>query len=76
MVSTNIHLYNFSEFKVYVDKFADEYILTIQTPNGVVNFMSNNLKDIEELTKKMCAVVKYRQLLPERLVKEKLKLKH
>lgn len=66
MVSTNIHLYNFSEFKVYIDKFADEFILTIQTPQGSVNFMSTSLRDLEELTRKMLAEVKYRQLLPQR----------
>jgi hypothetical protein len=66
MVSTNIHLYNFSEFKVYIDKFADEFILTIQTPQGSVNFMSSNLKELEELTRKMLAVIKYEALQPRR----------
>ena len=66
MVSTNIHLYNFSEFKVYVDRFADEYILTIETPKGTINFMSNSLKELEELIRKMWAVVRYETLLPKK----------
>jgi len=57
MVSASVHLYKMDEFKVYVDKFADEFVLTIETPHGVVNFMSNNLKDLEEITRKMRAVV-------------------
>ena len=63
MISTSVHLYNLSEFKVYIDKFADEFILTIQTPQGTVNFMSTSLRDLEELTRKMLAEVKYRQLI-------------
>jgi len=66
VISTSVHLYNLSEFKVYIDKFADEFILTIQTPQGTVNFMSTSLRDLEELTRKMLAEVKYRQLLPQR----------
>jgi hypothetical protein len=68
MVSATIHLYKIDEFKVYIEKFADEYILTIETPQGAFNFIANNLKDIEELTRKMWAEVKYRALLPRREV--------
>ncbi|KHO63385.1 hypothetical protein THYS13_15110 [Thermoanaerobacter sp. YS13] len=66
MVSANIYLHNLNEFKVYVNKFVDEYFLTIQIPNGAVSFTSNNLKDIESLLKKMLAVVKQEQLLPKK----------
>jgi hypothetical protein len=66
MVSVNIHLDNFDEFKFYMDEFADEFILDIVTPEGVVGFMSSNLRDLEEFAKKMLTEVKYRQLLPKR----------
>jgi hypothetical protein len=66
MVSATLHLRKDDEIEIYIDKFADEYILTVETPKGTINFMSSNLKELEEITKKMWAVVKYRQLLPER----------
>jgi len=66
MVNVNIHLYKFEEFKIDTEKFADEFILTIQTPQGTVNFMSSNLKELEELTRKMLAVIKYEALQPRR----------
>ncbi|HGU6173180.1 TPA: hypothetical protein ACNABL_004753 [Escherichia coli] len=66
MVNVNIHLYKFEEFKIDTEKFADEFILTIQTPQGTVNFMSTSLRDLEELTKKMWAEVKYRTLISQR----------
>lgn len=66
MVSVNIHLDNFDEFKFYMDEFAGEFVLNIVTSDGVVGFMSSNLRNLEEFAKKMLAEVKYRQLLPER----------
>lgn len=66
MISTSVHLYNLSEFKVYIDKFADEYILTIETPQGTLNFICHSLKELEELTRKMLAVIKYEALQPRR----------
>lgn len=63
MVSATLHLRNLrkDEIEIYIDKFADEFILTIQTSKGTIHFVSNNLKDIEELTKKMWAEISQKE---------------
>jgi hypothetical protein len=66
MVSATLHLRKDDEIEIYIDKFADEFILTIQTSKGAINFISNNLKDIEEITKKMWVEVKYRTLIVQK----------
>jgi hypothetical protein len=66
MVTASIYLYDSDEFRVYIDKFADEFILTIKTPDGTLNFITTDLTKLEELIRKTLMVVKYNQLLLER----------